>query len=43
MRSINVPSSTTDLGQGELHTPDFALVAQAVLADGLQFRVTRRG
>ena len=34
------PSSTTDLGQSELDTPDLALVAQAVLADNLQFRVT---
>lgn len=36
----NVPSSTTDLGQGELDTPDLTLVAQTVLADDLQFGVT---
>lgn len=35
-----IPSSTTDLGQGELDTPHLTLVAQAVLADNLQFRVT---
>jgi hypothetical protein len=40
MYSMDIPSSTTDLGQGELHTPHLALVAKAVLADSLQFRVT---
>lgn len=36
----SIPSSTTDLGQGKLDTPHLTLVAQAVLADNLQFRVT---
>lgn len=41
MRSgVRIPSSTTNLGQGELDTPHLTLVAQAVLADNLQFRVT---
>lgn len=35
-----LPSSTTDLGQSKLDTPDLTLVAQTVLADDLQFRVT---
>lgn len=39
-RARNVPGSSTNLGQGELDTPHLALVAQAVLADNLQFRVT---
>lgn len=37
---VRIPSSTTDLGQSELDTPHLTLVAQAVLADNLQFRVT---
>lgn len=36
-------SSTTDLGKGELDTPHLTLVAQAVLADNLQFRVKTSG
>jgi len=36
-----LPSSTTDLGQGELNTPDLTLVAQTVFADDLQFGVAR--
>ena len=36
----HIPSSTTNLGQGKLDTPHLTLVAQAVLADNLQFRVT---
>lgn len=34
-----LPSSTTDLGQSELDTPDLTLVLQAILADKLQFAV----
>ena len=40
-KKITIPSSTTNLGQSELDTPHLTLVAQAVLADNLQFRVTR--
>jgi hypothetical protein len=36
----NIPSSTTDLGEGEQHAPHLALVAQTILADGLEFGVT---
>ena len=35
-----LPSSTTNLGQSELDTPDFTLVAQTVFTDNLQFRVS---
>lgn len=38
----HVPSSTTNLGQGELDTPDLTLVAQTVFSDNLQFRVTSK-
>lgn len=40
---INIPSSTTNLGEGKLDTPHLTLVAQAVLADNLQLRVTMNG
>ena len=36
----NIPGSTTDLGEGELDTPDLTLVAETVLADDLQLGVT---
>ena len=36
----SLPSSTTDLGEGELHTPHLALVAESVFADDLQLGVT---
>jgi hypothetical protein len=39
---FHIPSSTTDLGEGELDTPHLTLVAQAVLADNLEFRVTSK-
>jgi hypothetical protein len=39
---VSIPSSTTNLGQSKLDTPDFTLVAQAVFADNLQFRVSVR-
>lgn len=39
---LHIPSSTTNLGQGKLDTPNLTLVAEAVLADNLQFRVTRK-
>jgi hypothetical protein len=35
-----IPSSTTDLGQSQTDSPDLTLVAQAILADELQLRVT---
>lgn len=37
---LHIPSSTTNLRQGKLDTPHLTLVAEAVLADNLQFRVT---
>lgn len=40
---ISIPSSTTNLGKGELDTPHLTLVAKTVLADGLQFGVTIEG
>jgi len=39
---LHIPSSTTDLGKGKLDTPHLTLVAQAELADNLEFRVTRK-
>jgi len=38
----DLPSSTTDFGQCELHTPYFSLVSQTVFADSLQFGVAVR-
>ena len=35
----NLPGSTTNLGQGEEHTPHLTLVAETVLANELQFGV----
>lgn len=35
----DLPGSTTNLGEGELDTPDLTLVAQTILADKLQLRV----
>ncbi len=37
----SIPGSTTDLGEGELDTPDLTLVAETILADELQFGVPR--
>lgn len=34
------PGSTTDLGQCEHDTPHFTLVAKAIFADDLQFRIS---
>jgi hypothetical protein len=36
-----IPGSTTNLGEGELDTPDLTLVAESILADELQLRVPR--
>jgi hypothetical protein len=36
-----IPSSTTNLGEGELDTPDLTLVAETVLSNELQFGVPR--
>ena len=36
---LDVPGSTTDLGEGELDAPDLTLVTETVLADTLQLRV----
>ena len=36
----NLPGSTTDLGQRQLHAPDLTLVAEAILADELKLSVT---
>ena len=38
-----IPGSTTNLGQGELDTPDLTLVAQTVLSDELQLGITTFG
>ena len=35
-RLLTIPGSTTNLGQGELDTPDLTLVAESILADELQ-------
>ena len=35
----NKPSSTTDLGEGELDAPDLTLVAETELANSLQLSV----
>ena len=37
---ICLPSSTTDFGQGQHDTPYFALVAEAIFANGFELRVT---
>jgi hypothetical protein len=34
-----LPSSTTDLGQSQLDSPDLALVAETILADELQLSI----
>ena len=34
------PSSTTNLGQSQTDSPDLTLVAQAILSNELQLRVT---
>lgn len=36
---MGVPGSTTNLGEGELDTPDLTLVAETVLADSLQLGI----
>jgi hypothetical protein len=36
---IDIPGSTTDLGQSQTDSPDLTLVAQAILSDELQLRV----
>ena len=38
---VNVPGSTTDLGEGEENSPHLTLVAETILSDGLQLGVTR--
>ena len=35
----NLPSGTTDLGQGQLDAPDLTLVAETILADELQLGI----
>ena len=39
---MNIPGSTTNLGQGKLDTPDLTLVAETVLANELQLGVTTK-
>lgn len=39
---LNIPGSTTNLGEGELDTPDLTLVAETILANELQLGVTNR-
>jgi hypothetical protein len=41
LRLWAIPGSTTNLGQGELDTPDLTLVAESIFADELKLRVTR--
>jgi hypothetical protein len=36
----DVPGSTADLGQRQLHAPDLTLVAETIFADSLQLGVT---
>mgnify|MGYP003304223056 CR=1 FL=1 len=38
---VDVPGSTTDLGEGEENSPHLTLVAETILSDGLQLGVTR--
>jgi hypothetical protein len=40
---FHIPSSTTDLREGQLDTPDLTLVAETVLSDGLEFSITSYG
>jgi hypothetical protein len=40
--SIYIPSSTTNLGEGEEHTPNLTLVAKTIFSDSLQLRVPER-
>lgn len=35
------PGGTTDLGEGKLNTPDFTLVSEAELADGLELGIPK--
>lgn len=39
---VYIPGSTTNLGEGELDTPDLTLVAETILANELQLRVPSR-
>lgn len=43
VESEKLTSSTTDLGKGELDTPDLTLVAQTIFTDDLELGVTRWG
>jgi hypothetical protein len=36
-----IPSSTTNLGERQLHAPHLTLVAKTIFADSLQFRVPK--
>lgn len=38
-----IPGSTSDLGESELDTPDLTLVAESILSNELQLRVSRTG
>jgi hypothetical protein len=37
-----IPSSTSNLGEGQLDTPDLTLVAQTILANELEFGVAAK-
>lgn len=39
---LNIPGSTTNLGEGELDTPDLTLVAETIFANELQLGVPSR-
>lgn len=37
--NVDIPSSTTDLGESEHNAPHFALVTKSIFANNLKFRV----
>jgi hypothetical protein len=39
IKTRNLPSGTTNLGQSELDTPNLTLIAETKLSDRLQLRV----
>lgn len=39
---LNIPGSTTNLGESELDTPDLTLIAETILANELQLGVPNR-
>jgi hypothetical protein len=39
---MGIPSGTSNLGEGQLDTPDLTLVAQTILANELEFGVAAK-